>query len=244
MEKCLVSIIIATYNSERTIGRALESVVGQLFQNWECIVVDGKSKDSTINIVREYADRDNRIRYISEDDKGIYDAFNKGWKMATGEWIYYLGSDDWLTKESFLSFFSDRKPVSANIAMLNGSICRVSSNGKNKWIGRGHQAKLTRKCVLSQFGGFNMDYKYLADAELLYRIKNAGFKVTDIDAPVAYYNYGGASERISHQWEIAKERLSFYKLNKKIKHRRLIVIWKFIIGVLSGIKTYVYSRRC
>lgn len=88
------SIIIATFNAAKTLNKALDSVLNQTYQNWECIIVDGASKDDTINIVKEYVQKDTRFRYISEPDKGIYDAFNKGWEMAKGDWIYYLGSDD------------------------------------------------------------------------------------------------------------------------------------------------------
>lgn len=79
-----VSIIIATYNSERTIKRALESVMNQTYQNWECLVIDGNSKDKTIEIVNNFVKFDSRFRYISESDNGIYDAFNKGWQKASG----------------------------------------------------------------------------------------------------------------------------------------------------------------
>ena len=95
----MVSIIIATYNSGKTLRRALDSVLNQSYQDWECIVVDGASKDNTIAIVKEYVKKDSRFRYISEPDHGIYDAFNKGWKMAKGEWVMYLGSDDEYTKD-------------------------------------------------------------------------------------------------------------------------------------------------
>lgn len=95
----MVSIIIATYNSEKTLKRALDSVLNQSYQDWECIVVDGASKDNTIGIVKEYVSKDARFRYISEPDHGIYDAFNKGWKMAKGQWVMYLGSDDEYTKD-------------------------------------------------------------------------------------------------------------------------------------------------
>ena len=99
LENKMVSIIIATYNSEKTLRRALDSVLNQSYQDWECIVVDGASKDNTIGIVKEYVKKDSRFRYNSEPDHGIYDAFNKGWKMAKGEWVMYLGSDDEYTKE-------------------------------------------------------------------------------------------------------------------------------------------------
>ena len=72
----LVTIVIATYNSANYIKSALDSVEKQNFDNWECLVIDGKSSDSTIEIVKQYCLKDSRIRYISESDKGIYDAFN------------------------------------------------------------------------------------------------------------------------------------------------------------------------
>ena len=94
MKKPKVSIIIATFNSEKTIERALNSVLNQKIQDWECIIVDGASTDATVNIIRKFTEKDHRFRYLSEPDTGIYNAFNKGWKLANGTWIYYLGSDD------------------------------------------------------------------------------------------------------------------------------------------------------
>ena len=93
------SIVIATYNSAKTLRMSLESVLNQSFQDWECVIVDGASKDGTVEIIKEYSNKDARFRYISEPDNGIYDAFNKGWKMAKGEWVYYLGSDDLLMQD-------------------------------------------------------------------------------------------------------------------------------------------------
>ena len=79
-----VSIIIATFNAGKTLKVALTSVLNQTFQSWECVIVDGGSKDNTVEIIREYELKDNRFRHISEPDNGIYDAFNKGWRMAKG----------------------------------------------------------------------------------------------------------------------------------------------------------------
>lgn len=94
-----VSIIIATFNAAKTLETALESIQNQSFQDWECIIVDGASKDNTIDIIKKYCKKDARFRYISESDNGIYDAFNKGWRLAKGIWVQYLGSDDKLTKD-------------------------------------------------------------------------------------------------------------------------------------------------
>lgn len=89
------SIITVTYNSEKTIEQTIKSVLAQTYQNIEYIIVDGASTDNTIKIIERYSELDGRIRYISEKDNGIYDAMNKGIKMASGDVIALLNSDDY-----------------------------------------------------------------------------------------------------------------------------------------------------
>jgi len=98
-----VSIITVTYNSARTLTRAIRSVCRQDFKNLEYIIVDGESADSTLNIVKEFAAQYPQIKYISENDNGIYDAINKGIQMATGDVIGLLNSDDELQNNHILS---------------------------------------------------------------------------------------------------------------------------------------------
>ena len=101
-----LSIIIVTYNAANHIEYALDSVTKQTFKNFECLIIDGKSKDETINIVEKYCKKDKRIRYISEPDNGIYDAMNKGYEFSKGEWILYLGADDQLC-ENILALLNE-----------------------------------------------------------------------------------------------------------------------------------------
>lgn len=210
-----VSIIIASYNSDKTISKTLESVVNQTFQDWECIVVDGMSKDNTIEIVKEYASKDPRIRYISEPDKGIYDAFNKGWKMAKGEWIHYLGSDDWLTKESFTQLIKE----SSNIYDVISGGCWIYKidGSKKKQMSIGfegcHQAKLTQRSSIEKYSGFNQKYKIFADFDLYLRMKNNGAKIKNVDAMVAYFSMGGTSQSISNLLKCNQEFKCIYKEN-------------------------------
>ena len=98
-----ISIITATYNSEKTLKDTLESVLKQTYTDYEHIIIDGLSKDSTMEIVKEYEPKYNgKLRYISEKDSGIYDAMNKGIKMAEGEVIGLLNSDDIYAHENVL----------------------------------------------------------------------------------------------------------------------------------------------
>ena len=90
-----LSIITVTYNSEKTLRDTIESVLSQTYTDYEYIIVDGASKDNTINIVKEYEPKfEGRMRWISEPDKGIYDAMNKGIKMSTGDVVSIINSDD------------------------------------------------------------------------------------------------------------------------------------------------------
>jgi glycosyltransferase involved in cell wall biosynthesis len=86
-----ITIITVSFNSEATIKQTIDSVLAQDYPNVEYIVVDGASKDGTVDILKSYGDR---IKYISEKDKGIYDALNKGLKLATGDVVGTIGSDD------------------------------------------------------------------------------------------------------------------------------------------------------
>ena len=87
-----VSLITITYNSERTLEDTIKSVIAQDYPNIEYIIIDGKSKDGTMKIVDKY--RAHIAKVVSESDRGLYDAMNKGWKHATGDLIGYLNSDD------------------------------------------------------------------------------------------------------------------------------------------------------
>src|SRR5690606_38635619 len=96
----LFSVIIPTLNAGAMLQNALESVLTQAHTDLEVIVVDGESTDDTIEIVKGYSD--NRIRLIYQTDKGIYDAMNQGIKAASGNWVYFLGSDDTLYDDRVL----------------------------------------------------------------------------------------------------------------------------------------------
>lgn len=140
----LVSIITVAYNSEKTISRTLDSVYRQTYGEIEYIIVDGKSTDKTMDIVKQYEKRfvEKKIgfRYISEKDNGIYDAMNKGIRMAKGELIGIINSDDWYEpeavecavlhyiKNSYDLFYADLRIINAD----GSSFIKKSRN--NGWV--------------------------------------------------------------------------------------------------------------
>lgn len=195
-----VSIIVATYNSEKTIQRALDSIKKQVFQDWECIVVDGLSKDNTVSIVKKYVDEDSRFRYISEKDTGIYNAFNKGWKLAKNEWIYYLGSDDFLLPNGILDLMNLKK---TECDCVYGNIIHFSdredkeipdvqippSNLKGFMVC--HQSILMRREVIKALNGFDERYKVSADKDIVNRSLVHNYKWEHVNCFVAKFNNGG-----------------------------------------------------
>ncbi|MBR1519643.1 MAG: glycosyltransferase [Bacteroidaceae bacterium] len=217
----LVTIIIASYNSGKTIRRALDSVETQTLQDWECLIVDGASKDDTIDIVKEFAAQDARFRYISEPDKGIYDAFNKGWKNARGEWIYYLGSDDWLEPKGLQGLANEAE---RKFAIISGDTNLIRTDGSVRILLSGmpnlgcHQGMIMQRCIMEEMGGFDMKYKIIADYDLIVRILNRDKGMKIVHVVVANFQVGGTSQSLSNILTYSKER---YEINKKfgmLKH--------------------------
>lgn len=200
----MVSIIIATYNSEKTLRRAMDSVLAQEYQDWECIVVDGASKDGTLAIVKEFAAKDLRFRYISEPDHGIYDAFNKGWRMAKGEWVMYLGSDDEYTKDGIKALVEN----SDGADVVYGDVYLKYSNGKTRYRQASspesltekksmpccHQSLAMKRTVIEKLNGFDESFRILADKELVLRTFVSKYKFAYTNTPVSVFTIGGISQ--------------------------------------------------
>jgi glycosyltransferase involved in cell wall biosynthesis len=176
-----ISIITVCYNSAKTIENTILSVINQTYKDIEYIIVDGKSKDDTIQIVEKY--NSNITKWISEPDKGIYDAMNKGIEMATGEIIGILNSDDTLNSNTVIeeiSNFHKQNDIDASIGNIiqhkdNGKIVRFYSSkswnpGKLK-IGfmPPHPSIFFKKELFDKYENYNLGFKIGADYELITR---------------------------------------------------------------------------
>ena len=238
-----ISIIIATYNSAQTIRTALESVKNQTFDSWECIVVDGASKDNTIDIVKEFVDLDSRFNYISEPDNGIYDAFNKGWEMANGEWIYYLGSDDYLMPEGLNGLINSNHNadiIYGDMIYETGIKKKAKESISEKYLMGNmpcHQSMIMKKTIIQKFHGFNMNrYKICADFDLFQRALRDGVRVNHVPIYVACFNSMGASSGIK---TYLKE---CYKIKKD--NKGVLFAWNYIFRITFKriIKKYIILR--
>lgn len=232
----MISIIIPTYNSGASINAALQSVKQQLFQDWECIVVDGASKDNTLDIVKSYCEDDTRFRYISEKDNGIYDAFNKGWKLAKGEWVYYLGSDDTLTEDGMAVV---AKELDNDFAVVTGDVNIIRGDGSVRpFISKGylccHQGVVMQRKVLEEANGFDEQYRIIADHDLLAKVEKAGKSIKNVHVFLANFSTAGASSKLSYQFKVMKET---YRIDKKyglIKYPFLNALYIFTYKCLSS----------
>ena len=204
-----VTIIVATYNSERDIDACLESVCCQTFRDLEIWVVDGASKDGTLEKIRERAARDPRIHWLSEKDRGVYDAMNKGVTRAKGAWVFFLGSDDRLANEHVLAEMSPHLDAAACDFVHADIVWRNDGWGRDGQAYGGelstaeileknycHQAIFYARTIFDRFGGYNLDYRVLADWEFNLRVF-AKVRKKYVNQVVADVFGGGLSQSVS-----------------------------------------------
>ena len=204
-----ISIITITYNSANTVEDTLRSVTDQDYNDLEYIIIDGKSKDNTLQLVEKYKHRISKV--VSEKDKGLYDALNKGIKHATGDVIGMLHSDDLYAHKSVLKNVINKftenpetEAVYADLVFVNrndiNKPMRVWESGEYKedsflqgWMPP-HPTFFVRKEVYEKFGGFNTGLKLSADYELMLRLihKNK-IRVAYLKETIVKMRMGGVS---------------------------------------------------
>ena len=203
-----ISIITATYNSEKTIKDTLDSVLNQTYADFEHIIIDGDSKDKTMEIVKEYEPKYNgRLKYISERDGGIYDAMNKGIKIATGDIIGILNSDDIYAHNNVLEEIAKRfKETNCDGTYANLIFMDEETMTKPKRVWRSKEGKLEngwhpahptlylKKDVYNKIGLFNLNYRIVADYDCMIRmLKDKDIRLSYINDTIVYMRIGGTS---------------------------------------------------
>jgi glycosyltransferase involved in cell wall biosynthesis len=200
----LFTIVTALFNGVATIEKAIQSVVGQSFKNFQYVVVDAGSIDGTIRILERWNDRIDYWR--SEPDAGIYDAWNKGIKWARGRWIAFLGADDEYYPDAleryaqFLSSHDDGalQYVSSRVDFMRDGR-RLATIGKpwswpafSRYMTVAHVGSLHHRSLFDQFGAFDPSYRICGDYELLLRPR-AALRAAFLPATTARMAYGGVS---------------------------------------------------
>lgn len=203
----LISIVIATWNAEKTIKNCLDSIVSQLSDEIELIVIDGGSTDATPCIIKSYGEK---VSYfISERDKGVYDAWNKGVMVARGRWIAFVGADDVLIPgalNEYLKVIHSEQNIDSydyicahnEFVDMNGKVLKVVGTAP-KWslmrkrMPAAHVASLHNKeNLFNKIGMYDLAFKICADYELLLRKKN-NLKYFFMTSHIARMRVGGIS---------------------------------------------------
>jgi glycosyltransferase involved in cell wall biosynthesis len=204
-----VSIITVSYNSASTIKDTIESVASQTYHNIEYIVVDGSSKDETMDIVSSYSEVIDSV--ISEPDNGIYDAMNKGIQLATGDIVGILNSDDFYETTTVIENIVEHFKNNKTADVLFGDVVFVEPNNLKKvvryyssdkfkpfklrfgWMPP-HPATFIRKSVYDKYGLYKLGYKISADYEMFVRLLMvAKLQFSRIDKVIVRMRSGGAS---------------------------------------------------
>lgn len=183
-----ISLITATYNSAETLRDTMQSVLNQTFKDVDYIIVDGGSKDSTIDIVKEFEPKfEGRLRWVSERDKGIYDAMNKGVRMAQGEIVGILNSDDFFASDHVLETVNDAFTKNPTIDGVYADVRYVNWNDTSKTVrifsGKDfkrdklcwgmmppHPSFYVKKECYDKFGLYSLNYPICADYDMFVKM--------------------------------------------------------------------------
>ena len=242
-ERPLISIVTASYNAAATIEKTIMSVINQSYENIEYIIIDGGSADGTVEIIKKYADR---IAYwVSEPDKGIYDAWNKAINVAKGNWIMFLGADDILL-DGAMTFYLDylnKEPGLDQCDIIFGRCWLVDENGKRlrvmgdkySWEQFRHYMRLSHGSALhnhnlfKEVGLFSLQFKICADYELLLRKKlNAKYA----DHEIIAMQIGGMSNSIAGQIDTFRVK----------QYRKSASTAENLYYLIKGILGYYYKK--
>ena len=233
-----VSIIICVLNGEKSIYKTVESILNQDYLNLELIIIDGGSSDNTIEIIKNFDSP--KIKWISEPDKGISDAFNKGIKLATGDYINFQGDGDGFINSSSISdLFSnldlkERPIVCGNIQRIDikGNLLyktKIKKRFNKKSLlfkmSLPHQGLFIPKEFFAKHGEFDLNNKYCMDYELLLRSYNNFPKVITKDLVVSNWRADGLGE--GKTLEILKEYHKIKLKNKVAGRLKLLLIHNY-----------------
>lgn len=200
----LITIVTICYNAEKELGSTMKSVLEQTFEDYEYIIIDGRSKDKTLEIAyKTQAEFPNKnVKIVSEPDKGIYDAMNKGVKLASGEWICMMNAGDMFASKGVLSEIFN-SPIPNHITFLYSDFYKATSYGKyfkvttccnEKKRILVHQSTIYR-CNLHKEHGFYIVTPKLTVSDYLFFMRIPLEETMKVDTVIAKYEGGGISEQ-------------------------------------------------
>lgn len=255
----LISIITVVFNSEKYIEKTINSVLEQTYDNYEYIIIDGGSTDKTVEIIKKYEDK--IFYWVSEPDDGIYDAMNKGIKLANGTIIGLLNSGDFYTPKALeivaRNYNIHSKEANHNL-VITGTMSRFSENKKLKFkqiankfdlcgpILINHPASFVSRSVYENIGYFDLQYRICADYDFILRAyHNKKIEFIYISDNLTYMMMGGISEnqltlikRFKERFQIRSKYVPFiYNILESLTWLFKKVIYYFLL-LLIGDKIF------
>lgn len=195
----MISVVTINYNNKEGLKRTIESVFSQTYKNYEFILVDGGSNDGSVELIQQYK----ITNYISEKDRGISHAFNKGILKAKGDWILFLNSGDTLKNSSSLSEIEEDLDLSFDIIQCcvdvvdnTGTVLRripYERVKNNRLFSMPHQGMIHSKLFFEKTGLYSESFKYSMDYDLCTRKSNITIKY--VDKVLSYMEAGGVSQQ-------------------------------------------------
>ncbi len=243
--KPLVTIITATFNASEGLPDTIRSIREQTYENIEWIVIDGQSTDASVELIRQNEDR---IDYwLSEADKGIYDAWNKGLSQARGDWIAFLGAGDSYCPDAISRYMNAIAQSSVFPEFVSSRVRLVNSDGAElriwgthfdwgafrKYMSVAHVGALHHRCLFEKYGDFDITYASAADYEFLMRC-GATLKTKFLDVVTVDMLVGGVSNSYQgvHETYLIQER---YGAGISAKFRYILACLKcFVRPLLRG----------
>jgi len=227
----LISIITVVYNGVKTIEQTIQSVINQSYPNKEYIIIDGGSKDGTVDIIKKYSSH--LAYWVSESDNGIYDAMNKGIGHAKGELIGIINADDWYEKNIF-THIAKQYIESGSDHVIYGILRIFQDDEFYSMVGNSirilnedtimHPTCFIPLKFYRTFGIYNLAYKYSADFDLILRFVKAGVKFSFIEKPIANFRRGGISSFSNAEKEKFKVRFKHHLISKTEYILRIVLI--------------------
>lgn len=207
MKNPLITIVTVCYNVAHELPATMESVINQTYDNIEYIIIDGGSSDNSVEVIKKHEkialEKGIVFKWISEKDKGIYDAMNKGIALAAGEWINFMNAGDYFYDKKVLELFNKVATTETDIVYGDATIKYDNANFRKKQIGefksffKGipfcHQSVFTKAKLMKEYK-FDLKYWIAADFDFfykMYKLKNIVFKFIPI--MVSVYDANGIS---------------------------------------------------
>ncbi len=233
----LFSIILPVFNGEKTIERTIRGVLDQTYTNWELIIMDSESVDLTQLLIENFLS-DSRIKYFRKKDDGIYDGMNKGIVEATGDWIYFTGSDDYFYTNSVLQHVYNSIKDHQELMVVYGKVKFQNSRleydrdfnlFRLSYKNICHQAIFYNRNLFQEIGYFNTDYKLYADWEFNLKWMDK-YASKFVDQIIACYNENGVSAATDTMFLKNIQKIIKKELRKRtIKVKFHYMISKFFI---------------